>query len=79
MILATQGRRRQENLESVIEICGEMVKSSNTGKCLGLVVSNDLSWEKQVDKVVKSCRGKQRGLWKCTGLLRKDQRKSQRS
>ena len=69
MILATSGRRRQEN-------CEEKVKSSQTGKCLGLIVSDNLSWEKQVDKVVKSCQTKQRGLWKCTGLMRKDQRKA---
>ena len=52
MILATSGRRRQENLESEITICGEKVKSSKTGKCLGLIVSDNLSWEKQIDKVV---------------------------
>ena len=52
MILATSGRRRQENLDSEITICGEKVKSSKTGKCLGLIVSDNLSWEKQIDKVV---------------------------
>ena len=76
MILATSGRRRQENLESEIEVCEEKVKSSRTGKCLGLIVSDNLSWERQVTKVVESCQKKQRGLWKCTGLMRRDQRKT---
>ena len=75
MVLATQGRRRRENLESEIVVCGERVRSSETGKCLGLILSNDLTWQNQVDKVVKSCSSKLSGLWKCTGLLRKDQRK----
>ena len=76
MVLATRGRRERENLESEIEVCGEIVKSTKTGKCLGLLVSDDLMWCAQVDKVVKSCREKQAGLWKCTGLLQKDQRKA---
>ena len=76
MVLATRGRRERENLESQIEVCGEIVKSSKTGKCLGLLVSDDLMWCEQVDKVVNSCRRKQAGLWKCTSLLRKDQRKA---
>ena len=63
-------------MESEITICEKKVKSSQTGKCLGLIVSDNLSWEKQVDKVVESCQKKQRGLWKCTGLMRKDQRKA---
>ena len=76
MIMATAGRRRQENLESEITVCQDTVKSSKTGKCLGLIVSDNLSWEKQIDKVVESCEKKQRGLWKCTGLMTKDQRKT---
>ena len=52
------------------------MKSTSTGKCLGLIISNDLSWRDQVDKVVKSCNSKQSGLWKCTHLLRQDQRKA---
>ena len=43
---------------------------------IGLIISNDLTWRNQVDKVVKSCNSKQSGLWKCTHLFRKDQRKT---
>ena len=76
LVLATQGRRHREDLRSQIEVCGETVKSTSTGKYLGLIISNDLSWRDQVDKVVKSCNSKQSGLWKCTHLLRQDQRKA---
>ena len=75
MVLGTQGRRTREDLTSEIEVCGEKVKSSVSGKYLGLLVSNDLSWRHQVDKVVKSCNEKQNGLWKCTSILTKEQRK----
>ena len=75
LVLATQGRRARENLASEIEVCGEKVQSSVSGKCLGLLISNDLSWRHQVEKVLKSCNSKQNGLWKCTNLLNREQRK----
>ena len=75
IVIATQGRKTREDLTSEIEVCGENVKSCASGKCLGLLVSNELSWRHQVDKVVKSCNSKQNGLWKYTNLLNKEQRK----
>ena len=41
-----------------------------------MIITNDLTWRDQVDKTVKSCNSKQSGLWKCTSLLRQDQRKA---
>ena len=75
MILATQGRRAREDLESEIVVCGEKVKSVKVGKALGLLVSHDMTWKDQVDKTVKSCQDKLRGLWKCTEYLKQHQRK----
>ena len=54
----------RENLESEIVVCGERVKSVKVGKTLGLLVSHDMTWKDQVDKTVKSCQEKLRGLWK---------------
>ena len=76
MVLATQGRRRRENLNSQIQVCGKAVNSVSVGKALGLQVSDDLSWRHQTDEVVKSCTAKLHGLWKCTSVLREDQRKT---
>ena len=53
MVLITQGRRRQENLSSQIEVCGQKINRTETGKCRGLVISNDLTWQHQIEKVVK--------------------------
>ena len=66
LVLATQGRRCREDLKSEIEISGEKVKITKTGKSLGLIITNDLRWRDQVDKTVKSCNSKQTGLRKCT-------------
>ena len=74
MVLASMGRRRLEDLSSEIVICGEVVKSVKVGKSLGLLVSDDLTWRHQTEKVVKSCRDKLAGLWKCTEVLTKQQR-----
>ena len=76
MVLATQGRRRRENLSSQIQVCGQVVNSVSVGKALGLQVLDDLSWRHQTDKVVKSCTAKLHGLWKCTSVLRENQRKT---
>ena len=35
LVLATQGRRYREDLQSKITVCSEKVKSSKTGICLG--------------------------------------------
>ena len=78
MILASQGIRMRENLAnkvSTIEVCGKKVKNVRVGKALGLLISDDLTWRDQTEKVIKSCQEKMRGLWKITDLLRKDQRK----
>ena len=75
MILATKGRRAREDLDSEIVICGERVKSVKVGKALGLLVSSDITWREQVEKTVKSCQEKLRGLWKCTAYLTQQQRK----
>ena len=75
MVLATQGIRRREDLSSKIKVCGEVVKNVPVGKALGLLVSDDLSWRHQTEEVVKSCTAKLHGLWKCTSVLRQDQRK----
>ena len=76
MVLATQGIRRRENLNSQIVVCGKVVKNVSVGKALGLLVSDDLSWRHQTEEIVKSCTAKLHGLSKCTSVLRKDQRKT---
>ena len=58
MILAIQGHRARENLESEIVVCGERVKNVKVGKALRLLVLNNLTWRDQVDKMVKSCQEK---------------------
>ena len=56
MVLTSMGRRRQEDLSSQIMICGEVVENVKVGKSLGLLISDDLTWRHQIEKVVKSCR-----------------------
>ena len=77
MVIATPGiRRRDGDIKSQIKICGQVVKNVKKGKVLGLIVSDDLSWRDQVDKVTKSCTTKLSGLWRCTSILREHQRKT---
>ena len=57
-----------------ITICGEIVKNVKVGRSLRLLVSDDLTWMHQIEKVVKSCREKLSGLWKCTDVLNEPQR-----
>ena len=76
MVLAMQGIGRREDLSTQIKVCGEFVKNVPVGKALGLLVSDDLILRHQMEEVVKSCTAKLYGLWKCTSVLRQDQRKS---
>lgn len=77
MVLSTPGiRRRDGYVKSEIEVCGKKVKNVTKGKALGLVVSDDLSWRDQADKVAKSCNSKLSGLWRCTEILGQEERKT---
>ena len=62
MVLASMRRRRLEDLNSQIKICGEVVEKVKVGKSLGLLVSDDLIWWHQIEKTVKSLREKLTGL-----------------
>ena len=77
MVLTTPGIRRRDGIvKSQINVCGEVVKNVQKGKALGLIVSDDLSWRDNTEKVVKSCTAKLSGLWRCTDVLGEDERKS---
>ena len=76
MVLTTPGMRRRDGcVKSQTKVCGEVVKNVQQGKALGLIVSDDLSWRDNTAKVVRSCTAKLSGLWRCTGILREDERK----
>ena len=53
-------------------MCVGKSKECTGRKALGLLISDDMTWQDNITKVVKE---KMRGLWKITNLLRKDQRK----
>ena len=77
MVLLTPGIRRRDGPgKSEIMVCGKNVKNVTKGKALGLVVSDDLSWRDNADKVAKSCTTKLSGLWRCTEVLGQDERKT---
>ena len=77
MVLSTPGIRRRDGLvKSEIKVCGKNVKNVNKGKALGLVVSDDLSWRDNAEKVAKSCTTKLSGLWRCTEVLGQEERKT---
>ena len=61
-------------MRNEITICGEIVKNVKVGRSMRLLVSDDLTWRHQIEKVVKSCREKLSGLWKCTDVLNEPQR-----
>ena len=77
MVLTTPRiRRRDGTVKSQINVCGEIVKNVQKGKALGLIVSDDLRWRDNTEKVVKSCTAKLSGLWRCTEVLRESERKT---
>ena len=70
MVLTTPGIWRKDGyVKSEINVCGNIVKNFRKGKALGLIVSDDLSWRDNTEKVVKSCTAKLSSLWRCTELL----------
>ena len=62
----------REKLQEVDRI----VKNVQKGKALGLIVSDDISWRDNTEKVVKSCIAKLSGLWRCTEVLGESERKT---
>ena len=64
MMIAGPGRRGKEDLESTLHVQGEEIKSVRLGKCLGVVINNNLTWTDQTQQVIASCRNRMTAL--CT-------------
>ena len=75
MVMAGPGRRRNEDLESKIHVQGEEIQAVTVGKCLGLLINNNLTWSDQTKKVTSSCRNRMNALYRITELLSVKERK----
>ena len=75
MVIAGSGRRGREDLESTICVQGEVIKAVQVGKCLGLLINNNLTWSEQTQKVITSCRSRMNALYRITELLSIGERK----
>ena len=75
LVLAGPGRRSKEDLESTVNVQGEEIKAVTVGKCLGLMINNNLTWADQTQKVVSSCRNRMNALYRVTDLLNVGERK----
>ena len=69
MVMAGPGRRRNEDMESKIYVQGEEIQAVKTGKCLGLLINNNLTWSDQTKEVTSSCRNRMNALYRVTELL----------
>ena len=65
MNIATQGICIKENIAntvSTIDVCGQKVKNVCVGKALGLLISDDMTWQDNTTEVVQNCQEKMQGL-----------------
>ena len=54
---------------------GEEIKAVKVGKCLGLLINDNLTWSDQTQKVISSCRNRMNALYRITELLNVNERK----
>ena len=66
-----------EELLSELKIGEKTVVNKRKGKCLGLVIDDDLTWKSQVMETVKECKKRMHRLWGTTKFLNKEERKEQ--
>ena len=78
MVMARPGRRRNEELESKIHLQGEEIQAVTVGKCLGLLINNNLTWSDQTKlqcQIKPSCRNRMNALYRITEHLSVNERK----
>ena len=75
MVMAEPGRRGREDLESTLYVQGEEIESVGVGKCLGVMINNNLTWTDQTQQVIASCRNRMTALYRITELLSVGERK----
>ena len=75
MLMATYQKRTKNDLRFHVDIEGERVEEVKSARLLGVEISNNFSWDIQVEETVKECAKRLNGLYKVGRQLSKEQRK----
>ena len=75
MLFATYQKRAKNNLEFKVEVEDLKIKEVKTARLLGLEITNDFSWDNQVEETLKECSKKLNGLYKVNRDVKQEQKK----
>ena len=76
MLFATAQKRSKNNLEFNLELEGKKIKEVDDAVLLGLRFSNNFTFDKHVDEVIKKCSIRLNGLYKVKQEVNQNQRKA---
>ena len=76
MLFATNQKRARNNLKFEITIEDTVIKEVQTARLLGVVLSNNFSWDEQVKITLEECSGRLNGMYKVSRELDTNQRKN---
>ena len=76
LLFATPQKRAKNDLSFGINIEGKHIKEIDHATLLGIELSNNFSWDRHVDAVLKECSQKLNGMYKVRNELNVRQRKS---
>ena len=76
LLFATPQKRAKNDLSFGIDIEGKHIKEIDHATLLGIELSNNFSWDRHVDAVLKECSQKLNGMYKVRNELNVRQRKS---
>ena len=76
MLFATYQKRARNNLNFHVDIEGKKIEEVEHAKHLGIILSNNFSWDSHIEEVVEECSNRINGLYKVNHLLDMKQKKN---
>ena len=73
--MATYQKRSKNNLEFEVNVDGLTIKEVESARLLGIVLSNNFSWETQVQQTLEKCSQRLNGLYKVNKELDRSEKK----
>ena len=75
MLMASYQKRTKNNLEFKVEVEGMTIKEVSNAHLLGVEISNNFSWDAQVNETVEKCSTRLNGLYKINREVGREEKK----
>ena len=76
MLFATPQKRSKNDLSFHVDVEGKNIQEKKSALLLGVILTNDFTWDNQVEETVSKCSNRLNGLYKVNRELNRQQKKA---